>query len=187
MIPWGNTTEGEEALMRREMGKAKNYLEWGMGKSTLWGVELSDRVVSVEGCKPFLEEWAEQQPELAKAIRGKRLRVAFADTGNSGPYEEPHPRWEPTGEAYSMPTMRSVPDLALIDGRFRVACAITALLMGCNRVMVHDFSFRPHYDPMLEFFEVQEAVDTLVLLRPKRKFDRRLAEERRKEFFKDPR
>lgn len=66
-------------------------------------------------------------------------------------------------------------DVALVDGRFRVACALRALrhvVPGAGVVAVHDWTERPAYgDALAPFFEVVEVADRLAVLTPKRHVD----------------
>ena len=60
-------------------------------------------------------------------------------------------------------------DVVLVDGRARVACALTALplLSAQGVVVIHDFTWRPYYNAVLEAFERVQTVGTLVVLRPR--------------------
>ena len=63
--------------------------------------------------------------------------------------------------------MERMPDVVLVDGRWRVACALQALLR-CDAgatVMFHDFWNRPNYHGVLDFTDVVERVDNLAVLR----------------------
>jgi hypothetical protein len=67
-------------------------------------------------------------------------------------------------------------DVVLIDGRFRVACALRALAFvdAASVVAIHDWGIpiAPNrertYDAVLEFYEEVERADSLMVLRPKR-------------------
>lgn len=190
MIPHGMMTEAEKAMLMENLGQSRSYLEWGMGNTTLWALSVSTvkRITAIEGCEPFLADWVRVQDGVAEAEQKKRLRVIFADTGMAAPHSEPSHNWAAIGEAYAAPkTLRNPSDFVLVDGRFRVACAITAALLGCGRVAIHDYSFRPHYGAMMEFFDLVEAVDTIIILKPKKKINLKNAEARRAQYFLDPR
>jgi hypothetical protein len=73
-------------------------------------------------------------------------------------------------------TKSEEPDLVLIDGRFRVACALTVLLNSDKPyVIIHDFNNRSQYHCILIFYDVIESVDTLVVLKKKEVYDKDLA------------
>ena len=57
----------------------------------------------------------------------------------------------------------------LVDGRFRVACALQVLRTKEKTplIMVHDFTPREYYHVLLEYFAVVEQVDTAVILERK--------------------
>ena len=189
MNPYGNFTDAETALFKEALSQSSCYLEWGMGNSTLRALASTAiaRAICVEGSHEFLTGWVEQQPEIKQGVRVKRLRVVFSNTGDLGPYSKPDPALTVLGMVYSLPKLRVVPDLALVDGRFRVACALTAALMKVKRVVVHDFESREHYRPMLEFFHVVGMADSMVMLKPKPRLNIKTLIARRAEFFKDPR
>ena len=61
------------------------------------------------------------------------------------------------------------PDLVLVDGRFRVCCALTVALT-CSpdmTILFHDFTIRPYYHRILLFFDIIEVKESLVALRVK--------------------
>jgi hypothetical protein len=66
----------------------------------------------------------------------------------------------------------NAPELVLIDGRFRVRCALEVIRRGIDAtVFVHDFWTRPHYHVVLEFFDQVETAENAVVLRPRRGID----------------
>ncbi|MBS0269922.1 MAG: hypothetical protein JSS54_13205 [Proteobacteria bacterium] len=68
----------------------------------------------------------------------------------------------------------SRPDLVFVDGRFRVACILTAVLNSRPDaiVMVHDFWNRPHYHAPLPFLEEIEKAETMAVFRIRPGFKR---------------
>ena len=64
-------------------------------------------------------------------------------------------------------TVDPIPDLVLIDGRFRVACALNAWLAVDTHTLVlfDDFTNRPHYHTVLKYFTIVETVGRMVLLK----------------------
>ncbi len=60
-------------------------------------------------------------------------------------------------------------DTCLIDGRFRVACAIQTILK-CQNIkflMIHDYTFREYYHIIEEFLDIVEIIDTLAIFEVK--------------------
>ncbi len=60
-------------------------------------------------------------------------------------------------------------DVVLVDGRYRVACALRALKYTDQEsvVIIHDFHRRV-YHVVLDYYEVVERADTLIVLRKKK-------------------
>jgi hypothetical protein len=56
-------------------------------------------------------------------------------------------------------------DLVLVDGRFRVACALQIVLSNYTGIVLLHDAQRPEYQPLFNFFTVLERVDNLVALR----------------------
>lgn len=65
------------------------------------------------------------------------------------------------------------PDLALVDGRFRVACALQIMYESpTTRILMHDFTIRPFYNVVLRFASVRETARTSVVLQMKSDVDK---------------
>jgi hypothetical protein len=154
-------------------------LEFGCGGSTGLLVEAGvRRLLSVDSDAAWLDRVA-ADPRCAAAVAAGRLRLRHADIGATGEWGWPRdttglplwPRywrdpWDWAGEA--------VPDLVLVDGRFRVACALAgaARLGPGARLLIHDFWSREAYRaPVLRHFALEGSAGSLALLRPRRPAD----------------
>lgn len=131
---------------------ARSYLEYGAGGSTVLAIELGvRRVVSVESDRGFL-----QAVKLAAcgSEDDDRLTEHFVDIGPTAEWGNPtdrscSARWP----AYPSTVWRryldgqDYPDLVLIDGRFRVACFLTTLMMAPSgtTILFDDYFDRPNY------------------------------------------
>jgi hypothetical protein len=65
-------------------------------------------------------------------------------------------------------------DVILVDGRFRVACALKSLeyVSDGSVVLIHDFFDRsPIYDAVLKYYDIIDRADTLVVLSRKKVVD----------------
>jgi hypothetical protein len=67
-------------------------------------------------------------------------------------------------------------DLVFVDGRFRVACCLSVILLAASdpgltrslQVLLHDVGpDRPYYEEVFRFFDVVESVNTLRAMRIK--------------------
>jgi hypothetical protein len=146
-------------------------LEFGVGGSTLFA--LAAGIAEIHGVESS-REWIERlqaDEQGATAIRTGKLHLHWADIGPIGdwgmPLGEPSAVWP----RYYLDIWQSLDpsklDLALVDGRFRVACILTALLYSQAKIAVHDFWDRPHYHCVLPFVAVRDRIETLAVLTPR--------------------
>lgn len=159
-------TGAEQALLRAAASGAGRMLEFGCGGSTALLLEASSGyLLSVDSDAAWLARVARRHP-------GPRLVQHHADLGPCGdwgwPLVVPTPAtaWGYWGAPWlAMPEV----DLAFVDGRYRVACALAAhgRLAPGGHLAVHDFWPRQAYrDALAPFFAVVGSAGTLALLRP---------------------
>jgi hypothetical protein len=139
---------GEVALLRAFLERSKRYLEFGAGGSTyLAAGTAKDWIISVDSSREWLDKVAESVPG-----RG-RLTLVHFDIGRLGDWGFPaddsvRDRWPLYHEMIWHKDPRAAQaDVCLVDGRFRVSCAVRSLLF-CRRdavVLMHDFTSRPQY------------------------------------------
>jgi Methyltransferase domain len=175
---------GEPEMMLRIMrGGHRRYLEFGVGGSTLMATRSGlQSVVAVDSDRHWVDA-VRQQPEIDAAIRGGRADIRHADIGPVAQWGYPRD----LGHIQSWPTYiatawdawserNEMPDLIFVDGRFRVACCLSAVLVAAScshstddlRVLLHDVGpDRPYYDGVLGFFDVVESVNTLRVMKIK--------------------
>jgi hypothetical protein len=94
-----------------------------------------------------------------------RTTLRYVDIGKTGGYSHPQ---DPTKGTQYIHAINSTQDVILVDGRWRVACAISAFpfIAPKGRLMVHDFG-RKNYHSLLHFYDKETEVDGLAVLRPK--------------------
>ena len=142
--------EGADAL-RAALGTARGYLEYGAGGSTLLAVARGLPLVSAESDRLWLDA---VETHLAGRLRPERQLLAHIDIGPVGaggrPAAETAWRRFPTWalEPWRLAAARGLaPDLVLIDGPFRRACLLAALLRApagaC--LLFPDYAARPGY------------------------------------------
>jgi len=148
-------------FLKQNLGPDKTFLEYGSGSSTT--------IVSSFGTKVFS---VESDPKYFAAIRNlPNVTAVKVDFGIVGPYGTPifHPfrkmkrQW---GESYSNLAWNLYSDLSvdlvLIDGRYRVACALSVILRNCNRdylILIDDYVSRKEYHIFNEFAPLIEVLD----------------------------
>jgi hypothetical protein len=171
------------AYFIRRLSRASVYLEYGMGGSTqlAWGqVEI---LTGVESDGRFLGA-------LRKKLQLQTRRPDFAElhyadiglTTNWGEplFKKPSPARLRAWRQYTLAPWESLmprgiqPDTILIDGRFRVACALTSLLrMAANspcELLIDDYADRPHYHAVEAFADKVALCGRMAVFRKPRHF-----------------
>jgi hypothetical protein len=138
----------------RLLGKARFYLEYGSGGSTLLAARLKVRSVSVESDRYFARAVERALPAEADD------RMIFVDIGITQHWGAPLftrrtpnriERWAryPKAPFDGAIGEQEFPDLVLVDGRFRVACALEVTRQAQRRHMttticLDDYLGRPY-------------------------------------------
>ena len=135
---------------------ADRYLEWGSGGSTVMASWLSLRdelprlvLHSIESSPAYIDLLRLRFPVVRKAEGARHLQMHIPDIGPTREWGNPA-NWSHRTPEEKVRIGRSYAeavggdqccfDLILVDGRFRVACALHALRLAHNRtvVLVHD-------------------------------------------------
>ena len=173
-------TDGELALLHSHLDAAEHYAEFGSGASTIYaaGVESLKSIDCVESSPEFFDESVRSDPGVADAIRLGRLRLHTVDIGRTKAWGLPVDRTKmelwPVYANGVFARKDCDHDLVLVDGRFRVACALAAALNTPDhcRILMHDFPRRedypfwkpPHLHEVLAFLQLIEHRDSLAVL-----------------------
>ncbi len=159
----------EKMAFDEAVSKSKNYLEFGLGGSTLRALQKSKAKIYTVESSP---EWIHQMQKyfILRHSENRRLSIFLVNIGPTGDWGYPEPDNDPSlFEAYSSSVFQSMDaksiDLALVDGRFRVAC-ILKIILSCHNnqklnILVHDFWNRQQYHVVLKYLDVLKKVDTL--------------------------
>lgn len=170
--------------------KSTNYLEFGSGGTSIYAAYLvKGRVVSVDSDK----EW---QEKIVKACLDLHLLVPHfrhVNIGKLGPWgypaDEREKGWWPNYHKKVWEVKEAhFADLVLVDGRFRVACFLSALL-HCSTgtiFMIHDFE-RSEYKIIQEFAEHVGTTGRLSAFRKTEDFDSKAVMEALAKYEHDPR
>lgn len=156
-------TDAEVSLFKAQLHGCRLLLEFGCGGSTVFAAHSGVTVItSIDSDKVWLDNVA-ATPEVA-AIQFTPVFVDIGQTGAWGvPTDASSARKWPAYFTGVWNTLPAAPDVVLVDGRFRVACALAALLHcpPSTRLVIHDFWDRPHYAPALEFLECIDRIDNI--------------------------
>ena len=161
----------------------RRYLEFGVGGSTLLAVRSGlESVVAVDSDPDWVAATL-NNPEIDAAVRVGRAVIRHADIGpvtqwgypGGSEHVENWPTYIATAwDAWSQ--RNEMPDLVFVDGRFRVACCLSVILLAASdpgltrslQVLLHDVGpDRPYYEEVFRFFDVVESVNTLRAMRIK--------------------
>ena len=172
-MPW--MTENEVRLFARWIPLGCIALEFGSGGSTRFFFENGGgSLASVEGDAVWVQSLLEDA-FLNFFIKKRRLKIFQPDIGPvrqnacSLPAGKATPLWLNYHAGIWNKIDSEALTFILIDGRFRCACALQSII-HCKQkpiLLMHDFWNRPQYHPILEFTDVLDRVDSLVVLRQK--------------------
>jgi hypothetical protein len=150
-----------------KLAGATRYLEFGTGGSTYQAAKLGIDFVAVDSDAEFLD--AVRQKINSDGYRRDNQVLRHADIGKTGAWGRPYGRVDDARlaafRAYSDPPPQSsaaqLPDLVLVDGRFRIACALKSLNMLWDAkgwtIVVDDYVGRPRYHVIAEYAEVSQV------------------------------
>ena len=157
----------------RHLAGVERYLEFGCGGSTVWAARAKvKRIVSVESDPDWITKC-----RLAPELKGADVAFVHVDIGETGEWGKPvnslgAERW-PAYSGAGWDLLDAPPDLVFVDGRYRVACGLQAVLRTppSTKLVIHDFWNRPAYYELLNFCDLAEAAKTLAVLRPRQTVD----------------
>lgn len=186
----------EEVDLLREASRSRHHIvEFGCGGSTILFLENEVGVLdSVESDKA----WAARvcsEPTAAAALRSGRFRMHNVDIGRTKAWGYPaddasKALWPRYPQAIWRDLESPAVDFVFIDGRFRVACALVALLhvRTPTLIAVHDFWSRPKvYGEILEFLDVVQRIESLAIFAPRDDIDEVRVEKLLGVYLTDPR
>jgi hypothetical protein len=168
--------DGEQQAFERLLAGCTRYLEFGIGGTTLLAIRTARMVVSIDSDATWVRS-ASDHPEISAAVKRGNAIIRHADIGPVGDWGAPigqdHKAKWPNYIATAWETwneLEAMPDVVFVDGRFRVACCLSAVLAvsydhclsRAIRIAMHDTGpLRPGYDSVLKFLEIVGGVNTL--------------------------
>lgn len=177
----------EKVIFDDAIKESHHYLEFGLGGSTLRAIQKSKaKIYSVESSP----EWTSEMRKyfVLRYFENKRLYVFPVNIGPTRVWGHPESdNNQNLFEAYSSSIFGSIDrkaiDLALVDGRFRVACTLK-IILSCHenknlKILIHDFWNRKQYHVVLKYLDIVKKADTIGLFTIKNNVD---IESAKKEF-----
>jgi protein O-GlcNAc transferase len=161
-------SDNEIAVFEKYLNQSSNYLEYGSGGSTVLAHSKNiKKITSIESD----QKWVDM---LKNELSGVDFYVI--DIGKTGDWGRPlddkckdkYPNY-----SHAISNLKEIPDLILVDGRFRVACCLETLLRvdPKSKIVIHDFWNREAYHVVLPFLNVIDKVDTLGVFTKKEDVD----------------
>jgi len=154
--------EAEAAMLRAAYEEAGSILEYGSGGSTVMAAELGKRVLSVESDQAWaqmMRDWFAQNPAPGE------VDVIWSDIGPTKEWGHPvnDAEWKRFAryplEVWDLPEFTH-PDVVLVDGRFRVGCALAAAYRITRPVALYfdDYVNRQQYHEVEDFLGQPAAI-----------------------------
>jgi hypothetical protein len=186
-------TPEEIVILQFAANSRQCAIEYGGGGSTFSLLEAGvRRLVTIESDPAWVHKLREHEL-LRPEIESGRLVVHHADIGPTRKLGYPEDRsrinewstyWQSAWELVNPGDV----DLVVVDGRFRVACALNAILKGSQdlTVVVHDFWKRPKYDVLLRYFHCACRAGSTAVLVPKGDIKRANVKEALRRYARSP-
>ncbi|MCJ2045784.1 hypothetical protein MKK58_14780 [Methylobacterium sp. J-078] len=167
-------TPNERRVFEKHLANKPVYLEYGCGGSTEIAVEMGCRfIVSIESDKSWVDQLS-KKPAISSRIADKTLMLEHVDIGPVRDWGIPidNSKLANWPNYFLTPYIKYPNDykFILVDGRFRNCCAYAAYpFMSDESILaVHDYTLRPSYYDIEKFFDIDEEIDTLIILRKKK-------------------
>lgn len=161
----------EAAALRAAYEGAGEILEYGSGGSTVMGAEMpGKRIVSVESDRAwaammrdwFAENCPQSQPEIVWANIGKTKEWGYpVDHSEYGKFPRyPLAVWQRAERPVA-------PDVVLVDGRFRIGCALVCAYLTTKPLTL----FFDDYKPRDRYHKVETYIGAPQMIGRMAKFD----------------
>lgn len=161
----------DKQMFYKYLDKAKKYFEFGSGGST-YQASIRQNIEKIYSVESMLE-WISKLKEIIPS--NNKLEIQYIDLKNDGKMWG-YPGLLATNEdkkKYSDAIIgHNDIDLVLIDGRFRVACALKTFITVNDDclVIIDDFINRPEYHILKNYFIIIETTinNSMVVLKKKK-------------------
>ena len=158
----------EQNLLESFLRCSRSYLEFGAGGSTHLACGLvADHVVSVDSSKAWLDA-----VKSACELGSLQPKLILADIGPVGDWGYPieassRDLWPSYSQLIWQHPESVDTDFCLVDGRFRVACALSCLLRLPKKalVAVHDYAIRDKYHIVSKYADEVARAQNLSVFR----------------------
>lgn len=168
-----------------KLRSARSYLEYGCGGSTVLAAREGKVFTSVDSDPFFLGAVKKKIASLGETVDISKITLIHADIGLTQGWGVPvfHSKSEKRlkkWRTYPLSPWNSgddsfCPDLVLVDGRFRVACALASIraLQGRSdwELLVDDYEDRYFYKPIEQFASLTGMAGRMAIFKPRDSID----------------
>jgi hypothetical protein len=166
--------EGLDYFSKR-IRTCEGYLEYGSGGSTVAVARREIPCTSVESDRRFLASVKRKVKETTgfSGVRYIPVNIGMTTEWGYPLFTDLTPSRVAKWKTYPWAPwpMSRLPDLVLIDGRFRIACALVCIKhLYANmdfEILFDDYGDRPHYRPIEEFARLDAMHGLLAVFKPR--------------------
>ena len=150
-------------LFKKYLKDATIYGEYGAGDSTYFATlePYLKEIHSVDSDRPWIEKTKRRLGDYPVTFYYRDINASHMNWGRPGPKATPEQK-----RAYSDPIPAAV-DFVLIDGRFRVACALKLhqAITDSTVIAFDDFLDRGYYHVIKPYYTIIEQGKKMVILK----------------------
>jgi hypothetical protein len=168
---------GSMEYFLESLSRAKLYLEYGCGGSTVEAARQHKKFISVESDSFYLKSVVKKIENEFGKVDGRFIHANIGLTEEWGwplikyPTWRRLQRWSNYAEApWAFISASSTPDLILIDGRFRVHCALYSIykMQGHDfEILIDDYADRNYYRDVEKFARLEKMLGRMAVFKPK--------------------
>lgn len=171
--PW--LEDESSAVFLHMLEDSRSYLEYGGGGSTVLAAKLNKPFVSVDTDQHYLAAVRRKIGSLAPHQHLVHANIGWTRLCGEPVFKSLGARRQKKWKAYAELPWKfvapgSVPDLVMVDGRFRVAAALTSCVhlasVPESRVVVDDYAGRPHYQVIENFARLERMAGRMAIFQP---------------------
>ena len=158
----------DKRMFYKYLDSCKHYFEFGSGGSTIQA-SLRQNIQSITSVESD-NEWYKRISQMLS--QDNRVNMKYVHVNSiPGKFGHPFPKGSVIANKYAGLIEGHSPDIVLIDGRFRVACALKCFCNISNNsvILFDDFLNRPEYHIVLNYYDIIEKTDDncMVVLKKK--------------------
>jgi hypothetical protein len=167
--------EDSSAAFLPMLENCRRYLEYGSGGSTVLVARLNKPFVSIDTDRYFLNAVRRKIGKPAPHQHLVHGNIGWTKEWGEPAFQSPSARRRKKWKNYAETPWKYVekellPDLVMVDGRFRVAAALTSCVHLVNapesRILVDDYDTRPNYHVIEEYAQLVGMAGRMAIFRP---------------------